>query len=86
VKLGSVSDANGRRRVVVTGVGAVTPIGNDAETFWQALLAGTSGAAPIALFDAQPYPVTFACELKEFRRPTGSTTRAPAGWIGSLRW
>ena len=38
---------NGRRRVVVTGVGAVTPLGNDAETFWENLTAGKSGAAPI---------------------------------------
>jgi 3-oxoacyl-[acyl-carrier-protein] synthase II len=57
---------NGARRVVVTGVGAVTPLGNDAETFWENLTAGKSGAAPITLFDASEYPVTFACELKDF--------------------
>ena len=57
---------NGRRRVVVTGVGAVTPLGNDAETYWENLLAGKSGAAPLELFDASEYPVTFGCELKGF--------------------
>ncbi|MBW3592747.1 MAG: beta-ketoacyl-ACP synthase II [Actinobacteria bacterium] len=57
---------NGDRRVVVTGVGAVTPLGNDAETFWENLTAGKSGAGPITLFDASEYPVTFACELKDF--------------------
>jgi 3-oxoacyl-[acyl-carrier-protein] synthase II len=57
---------NGRRRVVVTGVGAVTPLGNTAESFWENLTAGKSGAGPITLFDASEYPVTFACELKGF--------------------
>ena len=57
---------NGRRRVVVTGIGAVTPLGNDAETTWDNLLAGESGAAPITQFDASDYPVCFACELKDF--------------------
>lgn len=57
---------NGDRRVVVTGVGAVTPLGNDAETFWKNLTAGKSGAGPITLFDASEYPVKFACELKDF--------------------
>ena len=52
--------------MVVTGVGAVTPLGNDAESFWENLTAGKSGAAPITLFDPAEFPVTFACELKEF--------------------
>jgi 3-oxoacyl-[acyl-carrier-protein] synthase II len=52
--------------VVVTGVGAVTPLGNDAETFWKNLTAGQSGAAPITLFDPTDYAVHFACEAKEF--------------------
>src|SRR6059036_3657934 len=59
-------DGNGQRRVVITGIGAVTPLGNDAETSWQNLIAGKSGAAPIVQWDASEYPVTFACELKEF--------------------
>jgi 3-oxoacyl-[acyl-carrier-protein] synthase II len=57
---------NGRRRVVVTGMGAVTPLGNDAETFWENLTAGKSGAAEITAFDHSPFLVHFACELKDF--------------------
>src|ERR687887_1340236 len=57
---------NGRRRVVITGIGAVTPLGNDAETSWQNLLAGESGAAEITQFDASDYFVHFACEVKDF--------------------
>ena len=53
-------------RIVVTGIGAVTPLGNDAETYWKNLTAGESGAAPITLFDASGFPVKFACELKDF--------------------
>ena len=55
-----------RRRVVVTGLGAVTPVGNDVATTWQALLAGKSGAADITRFDASKYSVRFACEVKGF--------------------
>ena len=54
------------KRVVVTGIGALTPIGNDVASFWQALLNGTSGAATITHFDAQPFRTKFACELKDF--------------------
>src|SRR5919204_391100 len=57
---------NGRRRVVITGLGAVTPLGNDAETTWQSLLAGESGAAEITQFDSSGYFVHFACEVKDF--------------------
>jgi 3-oxoacyl-[acyl-carrier-protein] synthase II len=57
---------NGRRRVVITGMGAVSPLGNDVETSWENLTAGRSGAADIKGFDASEYPVHFACELKEF--------------------
>ena len=57
---------DGRRRVVITGLGAVTPLGNDVESSWDALVAGKSGAAPIEQWDASEYPVTFACELKDF--------------------
>src|SRR3954465_8777069 len=57
---------NGRRRVVITGLGAITPIGKNIETTWQALLAGESGAGPITLFDTTGYPVNFACEVKDF--------------------
>jgi 3-oxoacyl-[acyl-carrier-protein] synthase II len=57
---------NGRRRVVITGLGAVTPLGNDVETTWRNLLAGESGAGEITHFDHAGYPVHFACELKDF--------------------
>jgi 3-oxoacyl-[acyl-carrier-protein] synthase II len=55
------------RRVVVTGMGALTPIGNNVPDFWAALLAGTSGAAPITKFDTTHYETKFACEVKNFR-------------------
>ncbi|WP_324678381.1 beta-ketoacyl-ACP synthase II [Hymenobacter sp. GOD-10R] len=54
------------KRVVVTGVGALTPIGNDAASFGRALIAGVSGAAPITHFDATKFKTRFACELKGF--------------------
>jgi 3-oxoacyl-[acyl-carrier-protein] synthase II len=57
---------NGRRRVVITGLGAVTPLGNDVDTTWANLCAGKSGAATIKQWDASEYPVHFACELKDF--------------------
>jgi 3-oxoacyl-[acyl-carrier-protein] synthase II len=56
---------NGRRRVVVTGIGAVSPLGNDAQTSWERLLAGESGAGPITHFDHSDYKVHFACEVKD---------------------
>jgi 3-oxoacyl-[acyl-carrier-protein] synthase II len=52
--------------VVITGLGAVTPLGNDVDTSWANLCAGKSGAAKIAQWDASEYPVHFACELKDF--------------------
>lgn len=55
-----------KRRVVVTGMGAITPVGNDVATTWRALLEGKSGAAPITHFDASNFPVRFACEVKNF--------------------
>src|ERR671930_1067549 len=57
---------NGARRVVITGLGAVTPLGNDVETTWRNLVAGESGAAEITAFDHSDYGVHFACELKDF--------------------
>ena len=61
-----MAESNGRRRVVVTGLGMVSPLGNDVETTWSNLIAGKSGAATIEQFDASEFPVSFACELKDF--------------------
>ena len=55
-----------RRRVVVTGIGALTPIGNTRDAYWNALVAGTSGDAPITYFDASKFKTQFACEVKGF--------------------
>ena len=63
---------NGRRRVVITGLGAVSPLGNDVETTWQRLLACESGAAEITQFDHTDYKIHFACEAKDFD---------PTNWI-----
>src|SRR5262245_50898688 len=54
------------RRVVITGIGLITPIGNDLETAWSALLSGKNGAAPITLFDASQFATRFACEVKNW--------------------
>jgi 3-oxoacyl-[acyl-carrier-protein] synthase II len=61
-----------RRRAVVTGLGAITPIGNDAATFWASLLAGKSGVGPITAYDASAEEVRIAAEVKDFD---------PATWI-----
>src|SRR5882672_2280513 len=60
------SNDNGRRRVVITGMGLVSPLGNDVPTSWSRLIAGESGAAEISAFDHTDYNVHFACELKDF--------------------
>lgn len=54
------------KRVVVTGLGALTPIGNTVDAYWNALLQGVSGAAPITHFDASRFKTQFACEVKNF--------------------
>ena len=53
------------KRVVVTGLGAVTPVGNSPEETWENLLAGKSGAAPITHFDTTNFKTKFACEVKD---------------------
>jgi len=70
------------RRVVITGLGLVTPVGNTVEDTWTSLMAGRSGADYIKKFDAEKFSVRFACEVKNFDplstygRSSGST---PAG-------
>jgi 3-oxoacyl-[acyl-carrier-protein] synthase II len=54
------------KRVVVTGLGALTPIGNTLEEYWDGLISGKSGAGPITYFDAEKFKTRFACELKNF--------------------
>ncbi len=58
---------NGKRRVVVTGLGALTPIGLTVDDYWSGLIAGKSGAAPITYFDTAQYDTRFACELKGYK-------------------
>jgi 3-oxoacyl-[acyl-carrier-protein] synthase II len=55
-----------KRRVVVTGMGAITPVGNDVAATWRAITQGVSGGAPITKFDHSTFPVHFACEVKGF--------------------
>ncbi|GAB3788342.1 hypothetical protein GCM10028818_54720 [Spirosoma horti] len=57
-------------RVVITGIGALTPLGHDVPTFWQNVVAGQSGAARITRFDASLFRTQFACELKNFTAST----------------
>lgn len=54
------------KRVVVTGLGALTPIGNTKDEYWSGLISGKSGAAPITYFDTEKFKTNFACELKNF--------------------
>lgn len=54
------------KRVVVTGLGALTPIGNNIDEYWESLIGGKSGSAPITYFDTEKFKTKFACELKNF--------------------
>jgi 3-oxoacyl-[acyl-carrier-protein] synthase II len=65
------------KRVVVTGLGALTPLGNNVQDFWKNLVEGVSGAAPITLFDASKFKTRFACEIKNFE-PTDFMDRKEA--------
>jgi len=63
---GGRHSSRARRRVAITGLGLVTPVGLDVASTWNALLAGSSGGAPITVFDASGYPVRIAAEVKRF--------------------
>lgn len=65
------------KRVVVTGLGAITPLGKDTNTTWESLINGVSGARPITLFDTEKFKTKFACEVKEFE-PTNYFDRKEA--------
>ena len=54
------------KRVVVTGLGAITPLGNTVQEYWDSLAKGVSGAAPITRFDTEKFKTKFACEVKGF--------------------
>ncbi|HEY4337871.1 MAG TPA: beta-ketoacyl-ACP synthase II [Puia sp.] len=62
------------KRVVVTGMGAITPLGNDVDTYWRQMQAGVSGAAPITHFNSSQFKTRFACEVKNFD-PSGLLDR-----------
>ncbi len=64
-----------KRRIAVTGLGLVNPVGNDVDTTWSALLAGKSGAAPITNFDASGFSTTFGAEVKGFDPETAIPNR-----------
>ncbi|MBT5858239.1 MAG: beta-ketoacyl-ACP synthase II [Flavobacteriales bacterium] len=66
-----------KRRVVVTGIGALTPIGNNLQDYWENLIKGVSGAAPITHFNAENFKTKFACEVKNFN-PTDFLDRKEA--------
>ena len=71
------------RRVVVTGLGALTPIGNSVADYWQGLSQGVSGSAPITSFDTEKFKTKFACELKNFN-PTDYFDRKGSSEVGPL--
>ncbi|QCK14789.1 beta-ketoacyl-ACP synthase II [Mangrovivirga cuniculi] len=73
------------RRVVVTGIGALTPIGNTAREFWGGLAKGVSGAAPITRFDAEKFRTKFACEVKNFE-PNDHLDRKEARKMDPYTW
>src|ERR1043165_5952155 len=64
-----------RKRVVVTGIGWVTRLGNDLETVWRRLIAGESGIAATTLFDARTFPTSFSAEVKgyDFEKTMGAS-------------
>ena len=70
------------KRVVVTGMGALTPIGNNLEAYWEGLRTGKSGSAPITYFDTEKFKTKFACELKGYDPSDFLIVRKPESWTG----
>src|SRR2546425_2013070 len=70
-----------RRRVVITGMGAITPLGNSVEELYRAQIAGRSGARPITRFDARTFPTTFAAEVRDFE--LSRYVADPGRWINA---
>ena len=68
------------KRVVVTGLGAVTPVGNTPEEMWQNMVNGVSGAAPITLFDTSLFKTKFACEVRTSISTIIWIARKPVRW------
>src|SRR5947209_7637373 len=68
-----------RRRVVITGMGAITPLGHSVQELFQAQLEGRSGVRPITLFNASRFPTTFAAEAKNF--DLGRHVLRPERWV-----
>jgi len=70
-----------QRRVVITGMGAITPLGNSVEQLYRAQIAGVSGARPITRFDARTFPTTFAAEVRDFE--LSRYVADPGRWINA---
>ena len=75
-----------QRRVAITGLGLVTPVGNDVAATWDALLAGKSGVAPITHFDASGFPVRIAAEVKKFDPRHAIEDRSPRSPTAPTVW
>lgn len=77
-----------KRRVVVTGLGLVTPVGNTVESSWKALLAGQSGIAPITKFDASEFTTRFSGSVKDFDVEQYLSKKTHVKWISlfSMVW
>lgn len=69
------------KRVVITGIGAVTPLGNDAHTSWEQIKRGVSGIAPATLFDVEKVDVKIAAEVKGFAPEEFMDKKKPEGWV-----
>ena len=70
------------RRIVVTGIGALTPIGNSLAAYWDSLINGVSGADMITQFDASKFKTRFACEIKGFDATDFMDRKKQENWIG----